>query len=609
MVRAGIFIGVDRTGGLQQLRDAASGAQRMHDWAVGHGIEPEHAILITDRDGAVVEPDHVFDAIAGLLNGPGVDQLIVYFAGHGVNIARNEHWLLTEAPTRASAAIDVSESADAARYCGIRHVVFVSDACRVAPEGIQAQGVRGQMVFPNDGLGGAAQPVDLFYACLLGRTAAEIADPAAAVRSYRALYTDAVLDALGGARPEVLERSGTEDDPAGYVRPRRLKQYLRAELPTRIRAMQLATTVSQEPDAIITSDVEWLARFDPFPEVVPPDPAPPGRRLPAPAPGGAADDVSADDAADGGGPVSLAPPDTGPLGPVEELTRTVLGDDGELALDQLPVVGSDGAPGQDDTACTIETVTRPFGPDRAETGCGIKVRGAQIADVVSPHLTVLPGDGDFVRLEGGPASVVVTFADGSGTVVPALPGFLTGLTVTDGDLVDVALEPSTNSPRWAEFRHRADEIRVLRGLAASASRNGRFDLDRDEAAVLARRMQLGKGVDPSLAVYAAYAYYDVSMLDRIDRMAGYLRDDLDVGLFDVDLLARRLAGRRPDAGSRVVPATPLRTRGWSLLRSHRVELPGGLADLAGELLDSSWSLYTRPGVTRLTRALTRGEIR
>src|SRR6185369_9246736 len=111
MIRAGVFIGVDKTGNLTKLRDAASGAQRMHQWALSQGIpDATHAKLITDSGGTKVTSDMVYDAIKELIDGPGVDQLIVYFAGHGVNINRGEHWLLTDAPVKTSAAVNVSGS-------------------------------------------------------------------------------------------------------------------------------------------------------------------------------------------------------------------------------------------------------------------------------------------------------------------------------------------------------------------------------------------------------------------------------------------------------------------------------------------------------------------
>ena len=102
MRRAGVFIGVDRTGQLQTLNDAAAGAERMHQWALGQGMsDASQAILLTDRGGKKVTPDMIFDAIKSVIDGPGVDQLLVYFAGHGVNINRSEHWLLSDAPVKA----------------------------------------------------------------------------------------------------------------------------------------------------------------------------------------------------------------------------------------------------------------------------------------------------------------------------------------------------------------------------------------------------------------------------------------------------------------------------------------------------------------------------
>ena len=58
----------------------------MHEWALAQGMpDGTHAKLITDEGGQKVTPDMIFDAIQAIIDGPGVDQLIVYFAGHGVN--------------------------------------------------------------------------------------------------------------------------------------------------------------------------------------------------------------------------------------------------------------------------------------------------------------------------------------------------------------------------------------------------------------------------------------------------------------------------------------------------------------------------------------------
>ena len=152
MRRAGVFIGVDRTGQLQTLNDAAAGAERMHQWALGQGMsDGTQAILLTDRGGKKVTPDMIFDAIKSVIDGPGVDHLLVYFAGHGVNINRSEHWLLSDAPVRTERRRQRRRKRRPGAI--LRHSVRRVRLRRMplAPEGIQAQNVRGVDVFPNDG--------------------------------------------------------------------------------------------------------------------------------------------------------------------------------------------------------------------------------------------------------------------------------------------------------------------------------------------------------------------------------------------------------------------------------------------------------------------------
>lgn len=647
MIRAGVFIGVDRTGGLQRLHDGAAGAVKMREWALRQGMRPEDAVLITDQDGAAVTPDDIYGAISGIVNGPGVDQLLIYFAGHGINLNRGEQWLLSDAPVRSSAAVDVRSSVELARYCGIPHVVVISDACRVAPEGIQAQGVRGVDIFPNDGVGDRARPVDQFFACLLGRTAAELRDPQEAASTYSALYTHTLLDGLSGHVPAVIESL----DPAGpprFVRPRRLQSWLETEIPARVLARGLQNKVNQNPDAIITSDAAWLAEVEQALEAEAPT-APPtrgpvrgGEREPGAS--GAADGAAGADAeaptagppttgaepptagaeapTTGAEPPSGAEETTGSLRPLpalgalpttgrvlERMTWAALGEQEGLGDSRADLAAS--GVGRD-LLRTAEEVSSPFGPDHFETECGVKVRGTTLLEVVAGRAqaeVVTPELARVVPSAVGATSVVVSFDGGTGTVIPVLPGFVAGLTVEDGELVDVAYEPSTNSWRWSEFEHRAEELRFLRGVASSASRHGRFRLDNEQAPSLARRMQTGKGFDPTLAVYAAYAYSDLQDLEHLEEMSSFLRGDLGVGLFDVELLARHLVDVRVGPDVPVLPAAPLLAQGWGVLRAHRVRLPVALDGLGDHLLESVWSLYDPQGVALLCSALVKGEMR
>jgi hypothetical protein len=599
MRRAGVFIGVDRTGQLQTLNDAAAGAERMHQWALGQGMSDRtHAILLTDRGGKKVTPDMIFDAIKSVIEGPGVDQLLVYFAGHGVNINRSEHWLLSDAPGRPSAAVNVAGSVDLARYCGIPYVVFVSDACRSAPEGIQAQNVRGIDVFPNDGGSDRAQPVDQFFACRLGKTAAEIRDPVEAAKGFSALYTAAFLDAVSGQAPSVLEAGTRAGDTGRYVMPARLRDYLDTEIPRRIVAAKLVGRVNQSPDAIVLAHANWLAKVDDVAKAAPM----PTRSSRRPQPGMGMDAPAA--------PPAMAPVPPAPAATMRELVRVAV-TESPTAL-TTAISNASTVAGVAEMAATAARVAAPFGPDRHETQCGIKVMGARIAE-----FEIAQGRAEFANAEGNDLrvypttaaeSVLLVFASGSGTVVPIVPGFLTALTFDADELVDVALEPSANHPRWYDYQARVGELRALRGFASAASQLGRFRLEGPEALAIAQRMQWAKGVDPALALYAAYAYRDLQQLDRLREMSGHLRGDLGCGLFDVAMLARELRGKTINREADVVPFVPMVAQGWDLVDAAGVRLHPKLDGIRARVGESLWSLFDRVGVALLRDTLKSGEV-
>ena len=589
MARAGVFIGVDKTGNLQRLSDAAAGAKRMYEWALAQGMPAgTHAKLITDADGKTVHPDHIYDAIKEIIDGPGVDQLVLYFAGHGVNINRNEHWLLTDAPVKASAAVNVSGSVELARYCGISHVVIFSDACRVAPEGLQAQNVRGVDVFPNEGAADRAKPVDQFFACFLGRTAAEIKDPASAASTYSALYTNTLLDALNGQRREVLEMSDVEGDSSFYVRPRNLEKYLEAEVLARVKKMRLEGKVNQNPDAIITSDANWLSRI-----VLDTSAGPAIRKAMA--------------------PPSISVPVPNLQSVARNLVRSAAEGD-ERALDtQLHAGRTARVAGGTHLVDTVEKIAAPFGPDHFETQCGIKVRGARMVEFYSPraHAELLGTAGDLLRVDPGndPASsVLITFDGGMGAVIPAIKGFIAALTFDDGELVDVAYEPSANDWRWDMYKDSAARVRALRAVAASSSQHGRFRLEQDDAIRIAQDMQYAKGIDPTLAVYAAYAYHDLQAMQRIRDMSGYLSSDIGVTFFDLALLSRGLVDKSVVASDRIVPFFPLLSQGWALLGANRVRLHPALQGIENNMRDSLWSLFDEAGLRKLAQAMHTGDV-
>jgi len=590
MVRAGVFIGVDRCGDLQQLQDAAAGAKAMYEWALAQGMtDKTHAKLMTDVGGGKVHAQQVADEIENICGGAGVDQLIVYFAGHGINLLHSDRWLLSDAQTRTHDAVNVEGSVLLARRCSIPHIVFIADACRVAPGDIQQATIGGIDIFPNSPGGDRTRWVDQFVACYLGRTAAEVksSDERA---SYSALYTGVLMDALHGTRPQLLE-PGETGDPAMYIRPWPLQDYLAAEVPRRVKALKLQQKVNQNPDAVITSRNSWVARIQ-----------------------GA---VTATRTAGRG-----APPPSSPLPPPPPNLRTVSLAVAASATDgrrddvvrTLETAVEKGVPGAAQLAGAWQHMSEPFGPTHFETQCGIKVRGARIDRVIAPPVRANVFDGNLVQViditdGAAAATMLLVFDNQTACLVPVIKGFLSALTFDGDELVDVAYEPSDNTSRWNIYKERADEVRTLRAVAAAASRYGRFRLSETDAEKVGRQMQRDKGIDPTLGVYAAYAYHDLQLVDRIREMSSYLLADVGVTLFDVELLGGRLVGRSLARNEPIVPFLPLLAQGWSLLRASQFKLHGELEGIERHLRNSLWTQFDIGATTQLERAIQSGDVR
>ncbi|WP_428422499.1 caspase family protein [Methylibium sp.] len=586
MTRAAVLIGVNRTGGLPVLTDAVNGAKAMEAWALAQGMPRKRVLLFTDEQGPVDIAD-VRKAVRALVDSGSIEQLIVYFAGHGVNIRYGEYWLLSDAPIDSSAAVNVEGSIVLARRSGIPHVVFISDACRTAAEGLQAQGITGGEIFPNDPVGGPEQAVDIFFGTTLGRPALEVKDPAESSASFKAVYTGALLDAVSGKLPAAVEAAELGGHPLHLVRPRPLKACLLAELPQRLARQGVPATVSQVPDARITSgDEAWLASVEDLP---PPPPQPP---------------AATPTRTRGGPPAALAIP---PQLQADARLAAVL-----FAAPHGPGAGEPDRPMPRSRSRGGRTPSgaspalpgpMPFGPMHFETQCGFKVLGAKVAECVSPGVGIdlFPDNRSLVRIDlpGPAANVLLVLADGSGMLLPAVRGFVTALSIEDGELADVAYEPSDNTARWQDFVGQAAELRALRGVVASSARDGVFRLEGDKAAALATRMQYAKQIDPALALYAAYAYHDLQMTERIRHMDLALKGELSMSFFDLGLLSGALGAGAGAPATGHYPMLPMLSQGWALLSAFKLGLPDGLAGIQRELLPSLWTHFNPAGARRL----------
>lgn len=586
MERAAVLIGVKKTGNLPELQAVWSRVHKLGNWALEQGIPEERIKVLTDEAGEV-RVHQICDAIEAIVGLTTVEQLIVYFAGHGVN-NRGERWLLSRAPANPNEAVNVEGSILLARYCGIPHVVCISDACRTAAEGIQAQHVTGSDIFPSE-TGGQEDPVDAFFACARGKPSLEVRDPNVTAGEFSALYTDELIACLNGERSDVLEYLRENGLEVGVTRAWKLADHLRDKVPMLLKAKLGRTPgVTQTPVARITSRNAWLARI-------------PGKRRPRRLRRGSAPVV----------PLSRGTVIT-PFTVSESLLSAALEGDMQRWHDALG--GSVAA--ADETSLLKDSVLRhatPFGPTHFETNCGFKLRGAKMknANGKDVGVEILDAEGTIIRV--GPiqrpaSNVLLELRNGTGVLVPAIADFIAELSFEDNGLANIAYEPSDRSRRWDEYGTRRDELRSLRASISASVGLGVFRLTGDEALTLARRMQLAKGVDPSMALYAAYAYHDLQRRDLIKEIQAYMRDDLQVVLCDIAMLSGDPGAL--DAGAHgIVPPFPLLSQGWTLLSASRIKLPCVLEDLEKHLLPSLWTMFDTTGVTKLRAAIESGGLR
>jgi hypothetical protein len=477
--------------------------------------------------------------------------------------------------------------------------VFISDACRTAVNSIQTQRIVGSEIFPIAQTGGGEEKsVDQFYATVLGAPALEIEDSDAG--RYQAVYTTAMLDALRGRHAAILET----EDGIGLIRPRPLKKFLSKHLPSRVFAALGAGGASQKPDARITSDPDvWLSAVD-----LSLDYSKNKRAF--------ATQVDVDEEKAIFDMVSFPADATSVALATEHVDLgKLLGAGQALAKGSKPNFAGFSSMNKQ-FADEVTRVAAQFGPSHLDTESGFKIRGATVKSCLSAgnianiQYDVRLGDGQLVRCQvstRSAASVLLILTSGIGVLIPAIGEFLATLTF-DGDLlVDVAYEPSEGSDRWRMYDSRSAEMRKLRAVVASSSSMGVFQLEGPDAENLARRMQVAKGIDPTLALYAAHAYRDQGKRRRIEQMATFLHEDLNFIPFDIALMAGI-----PASGSHynIFPCLPMLSQTWAILPAYDVEFPEGLADVSRHVMPNSlWTVFDREGVEMISDGIQEGTIK
>ncbi|HEX7934818.1 MAG TPA: caspase family protein [Paraburkholderia sp.] len=579
--RGAVVIGVNQTGGLPVLGSAAAGAEAVADWLSKEGFDVE---VITDLKERVTH-EMIAEAIKKFVEPGTFSQLVIYFSGHGYFKNNAELWLLSDSPKDANAAVSWIETAEFAKDCGIPHVVLISDACRTIPDSVQALRVRGSIVFPNDDVQRRRAKVDKFMASAMGRAAYEVST--GSDNKSESVFTHCLLSAFRSPDADMIRHVEEDGVDIDVIPNRQLENYLYREVPKFLA--RISVQLEQRPEADVVSDEDaYVGRALGRPRAV---------------------------------PISL---DRSPRTATTSL-REVAALEVQRAMEQPT----------DLSAAKIEVIDRlaqssgflnkvaqaSYVADVAhfETQTGFAVVGAGVTNALSVNGNradvVAVGDGvnpGVIRIELAPnntaSSVMLRFANGRGSVLAALRGYIGHVLVEGDQIVNVSYIPSNNSERWREYEQRRARVDRLRATAAAAVRMGIFRLDDQKQAYrLAELIRVGKCFDPVLGLFAAYAYTEADSRDDINSVRLYMQQDLGVDLFDVAMLAR---GSVPEGtlNMQQVPFCPLLTQGWNFLRSRRIVMPRVLDEAQDELESSLWTTFKPRRAEIIFDAIRRGEI-
>jgi hypothetical protein len=257
---------------------------------------------------------------------------------------------------------------------------------------------------------------------------------------------------------------------------------------------------------------------------------------------------------------------------------------------------------------TSAAIANARGPSAFKYGTGINVVGARIRRVVSSKVTswiLREGNGSNepgvveINTEGQSQSTVgLEFEDGSGAAIAALRNFVARVVVEKGLIISVSYAPTHPDGR-AENSAEADFRDRLHAVVATSAKFGVFRIDdspeiRDKnAKALAEAIRRDGGVDPTLALYGAYAYADAGLYEQVRDLHTIMKAQLGISLFDITMLSGASATGESEAQA---PFCPMLSQGWQYLGIKGLKLAERLSGAQIHIVPALWTTFDRDGM-------------
>lgn len=589
--KVALAIGVSQSGNLTFLPAARIGAEEFARWAELQGFE---VVRLIDGNSEEITAGRIYDALDEVLRARDVERLFVFFAGHGNSKGLDvDYWLLSPGARNSNEHVNVAASIRNARRSGVPHIAIFSDACRTMA-GKAQQGLEGSVVFPQ---GTSTTPIQLdqFYAAQAGHAAQEVVnDPDAVVddESLEAafgVFTRVLMDVLGGQDPDAIQGALIDGDEVHAVTAQSLTSVIQRDVSRML--LQIPGAANQIPDprpaSYIPNILSEISR------------APAGTDDSAPTTS-VWDGVLTDrDALD-------VPPPPPPSG-----AKVVVADASPPSPPPLPPDSS-----MDDE---IERLFEAQGRDHFETQSGLtvvnsRVRWAAVAGIKDEDVFEEGGayhvrgrnsqdrdrDG-FYRA----SSAILELDDDIFSAAMMMAGFIGTISVGSNGVEYVGYLPAPDSDFIDSYENVTEaRLRNVMARVSAIARRGRFELAAMEAQEIADELRAYKHVNPTLGVFAAYAYDMAGRTDQVDDMLTYYEmrqqpvpyDILQLSSFDVE-----------DCPVPAATSFPLLTQGWAYLDPWVVD--ERVWEARSHLAPTLYATIIGDTARALGQAILNGEIR
>lgn len=252
------------------------------------------------------------------------------------------------------------------------------------------------------------------------------------------------------------------------------------------------------------------------------------------------------------------------------------------------------------------------GRENFETQTGFTIVGNEIADVVVSNDIrdrFFENNREQIRIYPDEfiSSALIVLRNGQSIPIAILKGYIGTLVFDKNRLLTINYTPTRNSYKYRDFEENEKEIKFVRAFIASAANEG-FDYQKtfenefnedggmryDNPGSFLRRE---KSLDPSLGLYAVYAYMQAGKINDVKSVYRYMREESDNMLFDVAMLS----GKLKTENNRLAPFCPMLSLGWAYRNRFEEYLHPQLIEASNSLVPNLWTTFDPNGTELITR--------